>query len=47
MILKAQVPFNESNKPREWHTWRLKAYGVVTSHAFEVSIIAVIVLNMI
>ena len=47
MILKAQVPFNATNKPREWQTWRLKAYKLVTSQPFEMAVMAVIVLNMI
>ena len=46
MILKAKVPINATHKPRETEVWRLKAYNVATAYVFEVSIIAVIVLNM-
>lgn len=46
MILTAEVPYTATNKPKEWQTWRLKLYYIITGNVFEVSILTVIVLNM-
>jgi len=47
LIVKAKVPFNETYRPPQSQHWRLKAYHIVTSYYFEVTIISVIFLNMI
>ena len=46
MILKATVPYTDTNKPRTNQKWRLKVYNLVTSDAFEAGILTAIVLNM-
>lgn len=47
MILKAKVKDVVTHKPMESQKWRLRAYGIVTSHVFEMGILLAIVLNMV